>query len=63
MNYKNDIESLVDEIATARINAGALFDKYANSGDYDKAIIFQIIRDSLRVNKEALESFIEVNKK
>lgn len=62
MSYKRDVEMLIEEIESVRILSGALFDKFANDGDYDKAIIFQMLRDTFREKKVALESLIAVNK-
>ena len=36
---------------------------YYSDGDYDKAVIFQLMRDTLEQYKISLNSLIEVNKK
>lgn len=62
MKHEDNIKELIDEIEVARIYSGALFEQYCNDGDYNKAVVFQIIRDSLREYNRALASLLEVNK-
>lgn len=62
MEREDQIKELIDEIETARIFSGALFEQFANEKEYDKAVIFQMVRDTLREQKTALEQLIIVNK-
>lgn len=62
MEHKETIQYLIDSISESRIYAGALFEECCNDGDYDKAVIFQLMRDTLEQYKISLNSLIEVNK-
>lgn len=55
MNAKRKNEILIDEIETARITAGAIFEELANNKEYDRAVLYQVIRDTLEQYKKALE--------
>ena len=52
-NQKNEI--LICEIETARITAGAIFEELANNKEYDRAVLYQVIRDTLEQYRKALE--------
>lgn len=53
--YKTENKILAKEIETARITAGAIFEKYANNKEYDRAVLYQVIRDTLEQYRRALE--------
>lgn len=53
---------LIEHLESAKIYAGAMFEKYCNKGNYDKAVIFSGLRDRLGVEVQTVKSYIEVNK-
>ena len=53
---------LIEHLESAKIYAGAMFEKYCNKQTYDRAIIFSGLRDRLGVEIQTLKSYIEVNK-
>lgn len=62
---ENEFESiamLIEHLESAKIYAGAMFEKYCNKGNYDKAIIFSGLRDRIGVEIQTVKSYIEVNK-
>ena len=56
------IAMLIEHLESARIYAGAMFEKYCNKGNYDRAIIFSGLRDRLGVEVQTVKSYIVVNK-
>lgn len=61
MKYKKAVEALIDELEAARIMSGALFEKYGNDRENDKALVFQMLRDNLNVQIVSLKSFYSIN--
>lgn len=58
MEHEEEIKQLLDSLEESRIIAGAIFEKYANDCDYDRAVLFQLIRDSLEQQKIAAENML-----
>jgi len=54
----HDIRTLLDNLETARIYAGAEFEKLCNNNQYIDACVFQSIRDSIAQNIQLLQSYM-----
>lgn len=54
----NDIGTLFDYLDTARIYAGAEFERLCNNNQYIDACVFQSIRDSIAQNIQLLQSYL-----
>lgn len=63
MERKFEIEQLIDSLGEARIISWAIFEGYTNDKDYDKALVFQILRDALREYEIAVRGFVEIHEK
>lgn len=57
MNFY-DIRTLLDNLNTARIYAGAEFDRLCNNNQHIDACVFQSIRDSIEQNIQLLKSYV-----
>lgn len=55
-NY--NLKELLDALDTARIYAGAEFERLCNNNEHIDACIFQAIRDSIAQNIQLLQSYI-----
>lgn len=53
-----DARTLLDNLDTAKINAGAEFERLCNNDQYIDACVFQGIRDSIAQNIQLLQSYI-----
>ena len=53
-----DFRTLLDNLETARIYAGAEFDRLCNNNQYIDACVFQSVRDSIEQNIELLQSYV-----
>lgn len=53
-----DFRTLLDNLETARIYAGAEFDRLCNNNQYIDACVFQSVRDSIAQNIELLQSYV-----
>ena len=53
----NDFKKLYDTLETARMYAGAEFEKLYNANEYTDACVFQSIRDSIAQNMKLLQSY------
>lgn len=56
MNTVN-MTALLDSLETARIFAGAEFERFCNNKQYIDACVFQSIRDSIAQNIQLLQSY------
>lgn len=52
-----DFRTLLDNLDTARIYAGAEFDRLCNNNQHIDACVFQSIRDSIEQNIQLLKSY------
>lgn len=57
MNFY-DLRELLDALETARIYAGAEFERLCNNNDHIEACVFQSLRDSIAQNIQLLKSFM-----
>lgn len=57
-----DFRDLLDNLETARIYAGAEFERLCNNNQYVDACVFQSIRDSIAQNIQLLQSYVTVKK-
>lgn len=55
-----DFKELLDNLKTARIYAGAEFERLCNKNKYIAACVFQSIRDSIEQNIDLLQSYMIV---
>jgi hypothetical protein len=53
-----DFRTLLDNLDTARIYAGAEFDRLCNNNQHIDACVFQSIRDSIAQNIQLLQSYV-----
>lgn len=53
-----DVKALLDSLDTARIYAGAEFEKLCNNNQHIDACVFQSIRDSIAQNIQLLQSYV-----
>lgn len=58
-----DMRSLLDNLETARIYAGAEFEQLCNANEPIDACVFQSVRDSLTQNIQLLLSYVAVKAK
>lgn len=57
-----DMANLINELRTARIYAGAEFEKLCNEKNMEEALIFQNMRDALQAQIEVVERYKEFKK-
>jgi len=55
---RNDVRKCIDVMQTAKNCIAVLFGKAARDADYDKAVIYQLIRDTMSQQIDALENLI-----
>lgn len=55
---ERDIRTLLDNLETARINAGAEFERLCNNKQYIDACIFQSLRNGIAHNIQLLQSYV-----
>lgn len=55
---REDIRRAITEMERARSCVNLLFGKAAKDADYDKAVIYQLIRDTMSQQIDALENLI-----
>ena len=53
-----DVKTLLDNLDTARIYAGAEFERLCNNNQHIDACVFQSIRDSIAQNIQLLQSYV-----
>lgn len=53
-----DVKNLLDNLETARIYAGAEFERLCNNNQHIDACVFQSIRDSIAQNIQLLQSYV-----
>lgn len=53
-----DVDNLLNNLDTARIYAGAEFERLCNNNQHIDACVFQSIRDSIAQNIQLLQSYI-----
>lgn len=53
-----DVRALLDNLETARIYAGAEFERLCNNNQQIDACVFQAIRDSIAQNIQLLQSYV-----
>lgn len=53
-----DFKTLLDNLSTARIYAGAEFERLCNKNQHIDVCVFQSIRDSLAQNIQLLQSYV-----
>lgn len=53
-----DVRALLENLETARIYAGAEFEKLCNNNKHIDACVFQSIRDSVAQNIQLLQSYV-----
>ena len=53
-----DLKNLLDNLETARIYAGAEFERLCNNNQHIDACVFQSIRDSISQNIQLLQSYV-----
>lgn len=58
-----DVRALLDNLETARIYAGAEFEKLCNNNKHIDACVFQSIRDSVAQNIQLLQSYVIAGQK
>lgn len=58
-----DVKALLDSLDTARIYAGAEFEKRCNNNQHIDACVFQSIRDSIAQNIQLLQSYVKCKAK
>lgn len=52
------VKKMGEHLESARIYAGSMFENHCNNGNYDKAVIFQGLRDRLDVEIQTIESYM-----
>ena len=57
MNSYN-LKALLDNLDTARIYAGAEFERLCNNNQHIDACVFQSIRDSIAQNIQLIQSYV-----
>ena len=62
-DIKDKIELLLDSIETSRIYAGATFEALCNDKNHEDAVLFCMIRDSLKVQADTLRDYMFVHEK
>lgn len=58
-----DLRGLLDALGTARIYAGAEFERLCNNNEHIDACVFQSVRDSIAQNIQLLQSYVYVKNK
>lgn len=58
----HDIRTLLDNLETARIYAGAEFERLCNNNQYIDACIFQSLRNGIAHNIQLLQSYVIAKK-
>ena len=53
-----DLRELLDNLETARIYAGAEFERLCNNNQHIDACVFQSVRDSIAQNIQLLQSYV-----
>lgn len=53
-----DLEEMLDALNTARIFAGAEFERLCNNNKHIDACVFQAVRDSIAQNIQLLQSYV-----
>ena len=53
-----DVKALMDNLNTARIYAGAEFERLCNNNQHIDACVFQAIRDSIAQNIQLIQSYV-----
>lgn len=53
-----DVRALMDNLDSARIYAGAEFERLCNNNQHIDACVFQSIRDSIAQNIQLLQSYV-----
>ena len=53
-----DVIKLLDDLESARIYAGAEFERLCNNNQHIEACVFQSIRDSIAQNIQLLKSYV-----
>lgn len=53
-----DVKTLMDSLDTARIYAGAEFERLCNNNQHIDACVLQSIRDSIAQNIQLLQSYV-----
>lgn len=53
-----DVKILIDNLETARIYAGAEFERLCNKNQHIDACVFQSVRDSIAQNIQLLQSYV-----
>ena len=54
----HDVKALLDNLETARIYAGAEFERLCNNNQHVDACVFQSIRDSIAQNIRLIQSYV-----
>lgn len=60
---KYDFRRLMDILGSARIYAGAEFERLCNNNQHIDACVFQSIRDSIAQNMQLLQSYMICSQK
>ena len=55
-----DMRALIDTLETAKIYAGAEFERLCNENNHIEAVIFQSVRDNLSLNIQILKDYVIV---
>ena len=55
-----DMRNLLDNLETARIYAGAEFERLCNENNHIEAVIFQSVRENLALNIQILKDYVIV---
>ena len=55
-----DMRTMIDNIESARIYAGAEFERLCNENNHIEAVIFQAVRDNLALNIQILKDYVIV---
>ena len=55
-----DMRTMIDNIETARIYAGAEFERLCNENNHVEAVIFQSVRNNLALNVQILKDYVVV---
>ena len=53
-----DMRALLDNLDTARIYAGAEFERLCNEENHIEALVFQSVRDNLALNIQILKDYV-----
>lgn len=59
---KESIKEMLDSLETARIHSGAEFERLCNMKEYEKALFFQNIRDTLQAQIGSIKSYQHLNR-